>query len=137
MNKKNISLSVGVIVVLVIVFYAGASYGKGQASTNTTKQFSSTGFTSRNRTAGSGAGFIVGNILSKDANSMTISENSGGSKIIFFDNATKISKMVDGTTADLTVGTQVNISGATNPDGSESAETIQIRPNIPEGAKVQ
>jgi hypothetical protein len=82
-------------------------------------------------------GFTTGEIISKDTTSITVKLATGGSKIIFLDANTKVSKSVDGSVNDLTTGTQVSITGTPNTDGSVNATNVQIRPNMPQGAKVQ
>ena len=42
-----------------------------------------------------------------------------------------------GTMADLAIGAQIVVTGTANTDGSISAQSVQIRPNMPQGAKVQ
>jgi len=79
-----------------------------------------------------GAGLIVGEVLSRDTQSMTVKIRDGGSKIVLFGQTTEIVKSVAGTTDDLTVGRQVTVMGTPNADGSVTAQSIQIRP--PSGA---
>ncbi|OIO07392.1 hypothetical protein CO115_00755 [Candidatus Falkowbacteria bacterium CG_4_9_14_3_um_filter_36_9] len=55
----------------------------------------------------------------------------GGSKIVFLSDSTSIGKTTDGTVADLEAGKQVTINGKDNSDGSVTAQSIQIRPNLP------
>ena len=74
-------------------------------------------------------GLTTGQIISKDINSITISAQSGGSKIIFLDSNTKVLKQTAGTLSELAVGTEVSITGVSNADGSVSAQSVQIRPN--------
>jgi hypothetical protein len=82
---------------------------------------------------------VSGEIISKDDKSITVklmggnpdnpaSGSQSGSKIIFFDQNTAISKMAAGSISDLAAGTQISITGTTNPDGSVIAQTISIRP---------
>lgn len=142
MNKKIIFILVGIIV-LVGVFYGGVSYGKSQASTQNTNGLSTNmqnrvgQFGINNRGNRNGGGFINGEVISKDANSITVKITNNdptatnavsGSKIIFFDTNTTVSKMATGSMNDLTNGTQVSITGTTNSDGSLTAKSIQIRP---------
>ena len=129
-NKKNVIWIIVGIVVLVAVFYGGMVYGKGQAAASRAAYAGArtrgAGFTGGS--AGAAGGFTTGTILSKDATSITVGLMAGGSKIVFLDSTTKISKSASGTMADLVVGTQVSVMGATNTDGSISADTLQIRP---------
>ncbi len=143
-NKKIVFIVVGIIV-LVGVFFIGMSFGKSQTTAggaNRTGQFS--GMNRNNRTAG--GGFVSGQIISKDANSITVqimngdptaTNTSTGSKIIFLDTSTAISKMATGSLNDLATGTEVSVTGTTNADGSITAKSIQIRPQIKPGMPAQ
>ena len=127
MSKKIIWGIVGIIV-LVGVFFGGVSYGKGQTASTTATTGAAAYAGARTRGAGGFGGATVGQILSENAQSITISLPSGGSEIIFLDNTTPITKQVSGTMSDLTVGTTVSVVGTTNTDGSVSAQSVQIRP---------
>jgi hypothetical protein len=138
MNNKKIGFVIVGIVVLVAVFYGGVSYGKSHATSTQSASTSAFGGGAggfrgarAGGATGAGGGFTIGQILSKDATSITVGLTGGGSKIVFFDSSTKISKTVDGTQNDLTTGTEVSISGTANSDGSMNATSVQIRPNIP------
>jgi hypothetical protein len=138
MNKKFVWIVVGIIV-LAGVFYGGMVYGKGQTATSANT--ASIGFAgARTRSAGGTGGFggaTIGQIISKDATSITVSLAAGGSKIIFLDNTTPITKQTNGTLSDLIIGTNVMVTGTANTDGSVSATAVQIRPNVPQDARVQ
>ncbi len=73
-------------------------------------------------------GFTNGEILSTDAQGMTLKLIDGGSKIIFFSASTTIGKMDTGTKDDLKQGSNVMITGTPNQDGSITANSVQIRP---------
>lgn len=73
-----------------------------------------------------GGGFVAGEVISKDAQSITIALQDGGSRIIFVTENTPVNKTVSGTAADIVVGEQVVVTGSTNQDGSVSAQSIQI-----------
>lgn len=139
MNKKIVWGIVG-IVVLVGVFYGGVSYGKSQTSTSPSA--ASAAFGARTRGAGGFGGMTVGQIIGKDATSITVQlVNIGGaatttapagSKIVYLDSSTPITKQVSGTLADLTIGTNVSVTGTADAStGSISATAVQIRPNLP------
>ena len=126
MSKKYlIILSVIVLVVVVSgAFYGGMIYGKNQNKT----PLASGNFSAMRagRTAGN---FILGDIISSDSNSITLQlPSNAGSKIIFYSDATQISKTVMGSAGDLSAGTTINVTGTTNSDGSVTASSIQIRP---------
>ena len=146
MNKKIISLVVGGIVLAGISFYAGNQYAnsKNQSalSQNTTGAMRSGGVGQRGARVGGGS--VNGQIIAKDASSITVElrsfgQNSGttptsgtpvsqGSKIVFYTDKTSVIKTVDGKVNDLVVGDQISVSGTANTDGSVSAQSIQIRP---------
>jgi len=141
MSKKIIWGVVGIIV-LVGVFFGGAAYGKNQTTAATA---GSNGFAAyagmRGGRSGGFGGATVGQIISEDATSITVqlmtpstgatSTTPVGSKIVFLDGNTKITKEVSGSMSDLAVGTNVSVTGTANTDGSVSAQAIQIRPNMP------
>jgi hypothetical protein len=84
------------------------------------------------KTVSGGADFFNGQIISKNDKSITVemTDKTGQSKIIFFSSQSQISKAATGTTTDLTVGTNVSVTGTQNSDGSLTAKMIQIRPAI-------
>jgi hypothetical protein len=137
-NKKIVWGIVG-IVVLVGVFYGGVSYGKGQTSASPSA--ASAAYGGRTRGAGGFGGMTVGQIIAKDATSITVqlmnvgtatSTTPVGSKIVYLDSSTPITKQVSGTLADLTIGTNVSVTGTADAStGSISATAVQIRPNLP------
>ncbi len=92
----------------------------------------------RGMRGGMNGGFVSGQILSKDATSITVAlrgtteaslgtQTGAGSKIVFLGDNTKIMKTVDGTLADLADGKDVVVTGTPNQDGSITATSIQIR----------
>ncbi|MFA5996870.1 MAG: hypothetical protein WC791_00065 [Candidatus Paceibacterota bacterium] len=134
-NKKNIT-NVGILVVAVIIsFYAGTMYSK--SSIPARGQFGQPGMMgSGNQFGGQGGatrgmrgnGVVAGEIISKDATSITVKAPDGSSKIVLVSGTTQIAKSTTGTQADLATGTSVTVIGTTNADGSVTAQSVQIRP---------
>src|SRR5665647_556827 len=142
MNKKNIII--GVILVVLMgcgVFYGGMQYGtsktraaqaasRGNFSGGNGGQRGPQGGQNGGSRSGGGAGFINGDILSKDDTSITVKSQDGSSKIIFFSDSTTIGKTTDGSIADLNMGQRVMVNGKANSDGTIAAQNIQIRPAV-------
>lgn len=135
-----------VVIVLVATFYGGVVYGRKQIPTRGTQIFNqnNTGGARGIKNMGIQGGITAGEIISKDEKSLTIKysngnseSKTGGSKIIFLGENTVVTKMATGSLNDLSIGTFVSITGGANTDGSLTAQSIQIRPNMPQGAKVQ
>ncbi len=147
MQKKNIVA--GIIVGLALLggsFYVGMQYGAKNAvkaqSAQGARSFgggatggrggaSQGGMQSSGQRGGAGGGFASGQIVAKDDTSVTIKSNDGSSKIVFFSGSTGVDKSVAGASSDLSVGQQVMANGKANPDGSITAQSIQIRPAQP------
>lgn len=138
MNKL---LLVAVAVVVVVgggAFYGGMKYAQGKAVSNRQQMFGQTGanisggFTGGRGGQGAiGGGLVSGDIIFKDNQSITVKMRDGSSKIVFFSDATEISKFVAGASADLGVGKTVSVMGKTNSDGSITATSVQLRPSMP------
>jgi len=133
--KKNLIITIIVVIVVgAAAFYGGNLYGQNAAKTAATAaaaSFRGAGAAFRGTTAGRGA---MGQILTVDSQSITVSVTGGGSKLILYSPDTKISKTVNGATSDLAVGTNIVATGTTNSDGSVTATDIQIRPAGAPGA---
>jgi len=140
--KTKITFGVVGLAVAGAVFWGGMKYGQARVVMpgNGTRlaQFGANGQMMErnggtnlagNRQGGArDAGFLTGEILSKDEKSITVKLAYGSSKIVFTSASTTVSKMSSGTMADLSVGTGVMIQGTTNSDGSLTAQFVQIRP---------
>ena len=120
-----------IIIVGAVSFYVGKSMSSNKQSAgnqNTPNAFGNN-FAGRGGSmrAGAGNNFTGGTIISKDNTSITVQARDGSSKIVFFTTNTPILKMVAGKAEDIVTGKDITITGTPNPDGSISAESIQIR----------
>jgi hypothetical protein len=147
MQNKNVILII--IIVLAVgagAFYGGTLYEKNKVSSQGMMRGNgnfpggragqANGPGGPGRGAGQGkngsnGNFTVGQIVSKDDKSITIKTSDNGSKIIFFTNSTTVGRSVSGSPSDLNSGQNVMVNGTANPDGSLSAQNIQIRPGQP------
>jgi len=144
MNKTLIIIIAVVVLVGGGAFYGGMKYGQSKITGNFANlrnlspeeqqqrlQQIGTGIAgfSGGRTGNqSGAGFVNGEIISKDNQSITVKMQDGSSKIVFYSGTTEISKLASGASSDLEVDKTVTINGTTNQDGSLTAKSIQLRP---------
>lgn len=131
-NKLIVPAIVGALVIGGGSFFGGLQYQKSQVKTNASAQGArggrlfvagGPGMAGRN-----GAGFATGQVVSKDATSLTVKLANGGSSVVFYSTSTRIGKMTEGTIADVETGSEVTIQGASNADGSMTATSIQLRP---------
>ena len=70
---------------------------------------------------------LSGEVISQSNDSLTIQLSDGSTRIVFVSDSTQITKSVNGTIDDLSEGEQIFISGDENPDGSYTAQTVQLR----------
>ncbi|EKD43752.1 MAG: hypothetical protein ACD_72C00134G0002 [uncultured bacterium] len=142
MKKQLPQIIVGVLVIGLVAFYAGMKYGQsksvvtvgntfGQGQQRGGGQFG--GGTGIRMGGGnrSGAGFANGEVASVDEKSLTVKMRDGSSKIIILSTTTQILRSTTGTLADVLLGSSVTITGGLNSDGSMTAQTIQMRPSMP------
>ncbi len=133
MKNQTITIIIGVTLIIA-AFFGGKAYGTKSATAARTAQFTRGGFTGANGGGGTGRGSFggaTGQVISKDATSITVSIPNGGSKIILFSPSTTVSKSSSGAISDVAVGSTITATGATNSDGSVTATNIQIRPTPP------
>ncbi|MDE2001797.1 MAG: hypothetical protein KGI60_04520 [Patescibacteria group bacterium] len=133
--NKTVALVLGGIIIAGVAFYGGMKYDQYAAASarqGRLQQFAgaagSTAVFRGTRTGGAAGGATGGSIVSKDANSLTLSLANGGSEIVFVSSSTQVSKMTTGSLNDLSAGNDVFVTGTPNPDGSLTAESIQLRP---------
>ena len=132
MNKTSI---IAIIIALLVGFGAGMTYGKS-GGTATTPQDTVGGFGAGRAGAGGnraarGGGFgggTSGEVIAKDASSITVKTRDGSTKIVFVSGTTQVVKTAAGSQSDISMGTNVTAIGPANTDGSVNAQSIQIRP---------
>jgi hypothetical protein len=131
---KNIPIIIGVAVIVGVGGFLGGM--KYQATKNVpiaptttqgTNQTPGQRFGNRNA---NGLRPTLGQIISADDKSVTVKMQDGSSKIILLSDKTQISKSEKGVATDLEKGVTVAVVGITNSDGSVTAETIQINPQM-------
>lgn len=133
-NKSWIITVVVAVAVGVGGFFGGLEYQKSKAPTFpgagnlTAAQRAQFGDRAGRGGAPGGGGFVSGQIISKDDKSITIKDQTGSTKIVYFSDSTKVSKQADGSAGDLNKDLNVSVSGKSNSDGSIAADTISIRP---------
>jgi hypothetical protein len=148
---KSMNKSIAIIILIVVLvgslaFYSGMRYAQNKISKSNVsqvnfqnlqnlspqerqKRLQEFGMRFRNGNQRD-ANFAAGEIIAKDDKSVTIKLRDGGSKIIFFSGSTEITKFVAGNLEDLEVGKNIVVNGSTNPDGSVTAQLIQLRPSL-------
>jgi hypothetical protein len=141
---KNNVLVIALVTLLIGAgggFFAGTKYQ--QSRSLSFRQFpgvgggvNGQGTNPRGQGGGAGRTFnrpVSGSILSVDQNSMTVKLPDGSSKIVIYSGTTSINQAASASATDLKVGVEVAAFGTTNPDGSMTAQNIQINPQTPIG----
>ncbi|MFH2019490.1 MAG: hypothetical protein ABII80_02660 [bacterium] len=132
---KNITIILVILGLVIggISFYGGTLYQKGR-----TPSFADRiGFTrpgasgQQGGTQGRQAGFsgnrpISGEVISSDATTLTLKLSDGSSKIVLLSDKTVINKTEATDISVLTPGVSLTVFGASNPDGSISADNINL-----------
>jgi len=146
MNQQKIFVPVIITAVIAgaIGFFGGMKYQQTQRSLtfqqngrNFGTQGGLRGTSGGMMQAGRGNGFrpVSGEILSSDANSITVKLQDGSSKIVLVSEKTTINKAESATKTDLAVGQTVAVFGSDNSDGSVTAQNIQLNPMLRVGTE--
>lgn len=141
-NKNSIMITVVVaIVVGLLGFYGGMQYQKSQRGSAASFAGGQPGQYGAMRQGGAGGqngfraggrggfgGASMGEIISVDANSVTLKLQDGSSKIVNVSDKTTISKTDTASKSDLKAGDKIAAFGTPNSDGSIDAQNIQLNP---------
>lgn len=132
MKKQAIITVIVAVVVGATAFFGGMKYAQGQASKTAAQarqrfaQFAGGG--GGFGRAGANGGATSGQVIAKDDTSITVKQQDGSTKIIFYSGSTQFRKFADGTNADVQVGSDITAAGTANSDGSITAQSVQLRP---------
>jgi hypothetical protein len=142
--KKLLPIIIALIIVGGGAFYGGMKYGQSKSPLGNFSRQNFQNLSEEQRQElfqgnvgealqgrigrGAGAGFLNGEVIAIDEQSLTMKMSDGSSRIVFFSNSTQISKTTEGSTSDIEVGKQIMITGQQNSDGSYTAQTIQLSP---------
>ena len=131
--KKQVVLSAAIALIagIGIGYYGATVFAKpATRATNAFSRGGGAGGGMMRGVGGNGAmgGFLTGTVAKEDSGSITLNTRDGSSHVILITPATTVSKSVNGDLSDVAVGETIIVSGATNSDGSVSANLIQLRP---------
>lgn len=121
-----------VVVFAAVGFFAGMQYQKSQSTTGGTNQYGQFQGGGR-RNGGQGqfnGGRVIGKVISSDNASLTVQLQDGSSKLIILSGTTTYSKSAQAARSDVKVGDEVAVFGATNSDGSITAQNVQLNPQM-------
>ena len=133
MKNTWVIILITALVVGGAAFFGGTKYAQGKSVTATgTANFAGrtrgqglVGGANRGMGAGMGGGFTAGEVLTKDASSLTLKLSDGGSKVVLFSTSTPVRKTTEGTLDDVAIGNQITVIGQAGSDGSIMASSIQ------------
>lgn len=117
------------IAVVVAVIFGAAGFFAGKYF-QTTQRGNFAGRYGQRFGAGANAQVLRGSIISTDSGTMTVKLPDGSTKLVIVSGSTSITKATSGTTGDLKAGSPVMIFGASNSDGSVTAQNIQLNPGF-------
>ena len=128
--KNKIILIIAAVVLIGVSFYSGMRYGGNNVAAASaargTFQGRTNGGTTRGPSGFAQGGATSGEVIAKDANSLTLKLQSGGSRIAFVSSSTPVIQSIPGSLGDITVGKQITVTGSTNQDGSLNVSSIRV-----------
>ena len=136
MEEKNTKKSMVIVIVVAIIlmggfYYLGYQNGKGASKGQYAGMAGMRGGAAGMMRGGAAGGAVNGSVISKDDTSITVQSKDGSSKIVLYTDSTQVMESTTGNISDVAVGSQVLVQGKANSDGSVTAQSISIRPNMP------
>ncbi len=135
-NNSYLILIIAVLLAGGLGFFGGTKYQQSVASKNSIG-VAGNGI-GRTRPGGSAGGAqrfgaqgfrpVIGQVISEDANSITVKSSDGTSKIVLVSASTAFNKAAQANFSDVKVGDTVRVMGTANSDGSVTAQDIQLNP---------
>ncbi len=130
---------IGVIIAVgILAFFGGMKYQGSRQPAFNRQAFGGPQGAAGMRNSAGGAGMmggraganrpVSGDVISTDDTSITVKLPDGSSKIVLVTSTTQINKASQATITDISTGTKVAVFGATNSDGSVTAQNIQLNP---------
>lgn len=136
MKNQWIMTLVMALVVGGIAFYGGMQYQQSKTPTGGAlgQGFRSGGGNGQLRARNGQNGMAVrGEIISSDANSITVKLPDGSTKIVIVSVSTNVMQATSATKDDLKIGQMVAVFGTPDSDGSVTAQNIQLNPMMGRG----
>ncbi len=118
------------LVIAIVALGGGFFWGKESGAASRASGFAGAYSSSTRRTAGgaTGGGLVTGQIVTMGNSSITLQLANGNSEVVFYSTSTPVSEPTMVSVNTLKVGTTIMVGGASNSDGSLTAQTIQVRP---------
>lgn len=133
-NNNLILIVIGVVVVAGVAFFGGMKYQQRQVQSGRSGLFGANGQFQRG-TGRQGFRPVDGQIISVDANGITVKLTDGTSRIVILSGSTSINKSQTAIKDDLKVGETVVVFGTDNSDGSVTAQSVSINPQSGRGLR--
>lgn len=125
-NNQLVITIIAVVVVGAVAFFGGMQYQKSQRATGA--NFGGGRFLRANRGSNTNFAPVRGQIISADANSITVKMQNGSSKIVVIPFSASITEATSAGKQALTTGKEVLVVGTSNSDGSITAQNVQLNP---------
>jgi Cu/Ag efflux protein CusF len=141
-NKNNFMVTIIVaVIVAAVAFFGGMKYQQMQVTAGVSANGSQygqggqgqggqggQGGARRGQFGNRNGGATVGEVVSLDANSITVKLQDGSSKIVNIAATTTYSKTDTASSTDVKSGDRIAAFGPSNSDGSITAQNIQLNP---------